>query len=96
MLSSVLCYIVTFVPTVLQEKVLAELQEGPSLAPPGIELGFDLGLDLGPSVPLCRLKVLDVLKSLGPSGRKARLSLLGAEAGWDLFVEKREQVMGNL
>lgn len=34
MLSSVLCYIVTFVPTVLQEKVLAELQEGPSLAPP--------------------------------------------------------------
>lgn len=40
-----LMYVVTYVPTVLQEKVLAE-QEGPSLSPH--ELGFDLGLDLGP------------------------------------------------
>lgn len=94
--SVLLLYAVTFVPTDLQEKVLAELQEGPSLSPPGMELGFDLGLDLGPSVPLFRLKALGALNSRGPSGQRARLSLLGAETGWDLFVEERKWVVGNL
>lgn len=42
-----LMYAVTYVPTVLQEKVLVE-QEGPSLSPHGMKLGFDLGLDLRP------------------------------------------------
>ncbi len=39
-------YVVIYVPTDLQEKVLVELQEEPSLSQPGMEL--DLGLDLGP------------------------------------------------
>lgn len=81
--------VVTYVPTVLQEKVLVELQEGPSLSPLGMELGFDLGLDLGPHVPLHRLKSVDVLDSWGPTGHTVRLSLLGAETGWGLFVDMR-------
>lgn len=39
-------YVVSYVPTDLQEKVLVELQEEPSLSQPGMEI--DLGLDLEP------------------------------------------------
>lgn len=47
-INALLCSVVTYVPTVLQEKVLAEQQEAPSISPLGMELGLDLQLDLEP------------------------------------------------
>lgn len=45
--------VVSYVPTVLQEKALVELQEEASSSPPGMEL--ELPFDLRPRVPLWSL-----------------------------------------
>lgn len=93
-----LLYEVSYVPKVEQQRVLAVLQEVPSLSPPGLDLhlGFVFGLGRGPWVPLCLLKTLVVSDSPGPGWQKMRLSVSGVETGWDPFVELGEWVVGNL
>ena len=72
-------YIVSYVPTVLQEKVLVERQEASSLSPPGMEMdsGFDLGLDLGPWALLCCLEAPDASDPQSRCGQRAMLLVLG-------------------
>lgn len=86
----------TYVPTVLQERVLVELREAPSLSPPGVEPGFDLAFDLGLRLPRHRPTSLGVLDRRRPGGQIARLSLLWARTGWDLAVEKWRRKAGKL
>lgn len=84
--------VVAYSPAVVQEKVLAELQEGPPLSPHGTGRRLGLGFDLGPWVPLSRLEAPGVLDFRDPGERKVRLSLLGVNQWSEAFVEKKQMV----
>lgn len=77
-------YVGSYVPTALQEKVLAELEEGtPS------RMKMDLWYEL--EFPLWDLEaeVPGFSVSWGSNGQKARMSVPGDEKGWEPFAGMR-------
>lgn len=80
-------YGITYVPTVLQEKVAAGRQVAPP-SPLPIR-SWDNGCHLGASLPLLDLVGVEAVGFSDfwcPSGQRVRLSVCGAEREWRPFV----------